>query len=125
MLGVSIVALIASGLVIMNLMLLSVAQRAGEIGLRRAMGARASDITRQFLFEAVVVALVGGLAGVVLGLAIASGLAAADLAVSRVTWLPFAAALVACTALGLAFGAYPARKAAHVDPAATLRGRTA
>ena len=61
----------------------------------------------------------------VIGLAIASGLEAADLAVSRVTWVPFAVALVACTAVGLAFGAYPARKAAHIDPAATLRGRTA
>ena len=125
MLGISIVALIASGLVIMNLMLISVAQRAGEIGLRRAIGARASDITREFLFEAVFVALAGGLVGVVLGLAIAAGLEAADLAVSRVTWLPFAIALAACTALGLVFGVYPARKAAHIDPAATLRGRTA
>jgi ABC-type antimicrobial peptide transport system permease subunit len=125
MLGISIVALIASGLVIMNLMLISVAQRAGEIGLRRAMGARASDITREFLFEAVFIALAGGLAGVVLGLAIALGLEAADLAVSRVTWMPFAIALVACTVLGLVFGVYPARKAAHIDPATTLRGRTA
>jgi len=124
MLGISIVALIASGLVIMNLMLTSVAQRSGEIGLRRAMGARASDITREFLFEAVFVALAGGVAGVVLGLVIASGLEAADLAVSRVTWLPFVIALVACTALGLAFGVYPARKAAHIDPAATLPGPT-
>jgi len=125
MLGVSIVALIAGGLIIMNLMLVSVAQRAGEIGLRRAVGARASDITRQFLLETVFVTVAGGLAGVVLGLAIALGLEAADLAVSRVTWLPFVVALVACTAVGLAFGAYPARKAAHIDPATTLRGRRA
>jgi ABC-type antimicrobial peptide transport system permease subunit len=125
MLGISIVALIASGLVIMNVMLTSVYQRAGEIGLRRATGARTSDITLEFLFEALFVALAGGLIGVVIGLAIASGLEAADLAVSRVTWVPFAVALLACTVVGLAFGAYPARKAAHIDPAATLRGRTA
>jgi ABC-type antimicrobial peptide transport system permease subunit len=125
MLGFSIVALIASGIVIMNMMLVSVAQRAGEIGLRRAIGARASDITREFLFEAVFVALAGGLSGVVLGLSIAWGLEAAELAASRVTWVPFAIALLACTALGLVFGVYPARKAAHIDPAATLRGRTA
>jgi ABC-type antimicrobial peptide transport system permease subunit len=125
MLGISIVALIASGLVIMNVMLTSVAQRASEIGLRRATGARTSDITLEFLLESLFVALAGGLIGVVIGLAIASGLEAAELAVSRVTWVPFAVALVACTAVGLAFGAYPARKAAHIDPAATLRGRMA
>ena len=124
MLGVSIVALIAGGLVIMNLMLISISQRAGEIGLRRAVGARTSDITRQFLLETVFVTLAGGLAGVVLGLAVAVGLDAAGLVVSRVTWLPFVIAAVACMSIGLAFGVYPARKAAHIDPATTLRGRT-
>ena len=123
MLGVSIVALIASGLVIMNLMLTSISQRAGEIGLRRAVGARASDITRQFLFESLFITLAGGLAGVALGLVIASAFEAAGLAASRVTWIIFAAALLACTAIGLAFGVYPARKAAHVDPATSIRGR--
>jgi putative ABC transport system permease protein len=125
MLGVSIVALIAGGLVIMNLMLMSVSQRSGEIGLRRAVGARIADITRQFLFEAMFIALAGGLAGVALGLAIASGLDAAGVVSSRVTWVAFAVALVACTAIGLAFGVYPARKAAHLDPATSLRGRSA
>jgi putative ABC transport system permease protein len=120
----SIVALIAGGLVIMNLMLISVAQRAGEIGLRRAVGARVSDISRQFLFESIFITLAGGVAGVVLGLAIASGLEAAGVAASRVTWVSFAIALLACTAIGLAFGVYPARKASHLDPATTLRGRT-
>jgi len=124
MLGMSIVALIAGGLVIMNLMLISVAQRAGEIGLRRAVGARVSDISRQFLFESIFITLAGGVAGVVLGLAIASGLEAAGVAASRVTWVSFAIALLACTAIGLAFGVYPARKASHLDPATTLRGRT-
>jgi putative ABC transport system permease protein len=123
MFGVSIVALIASGLVIMNLMLISVTQRAGEIGLRRAIGARTSDITRHFLFETLFIALAGGFAGVVLGLGIASAFEAAGLAASRVTWLVFAAALLACTAIGLAFGVFPARKAAHVDPATSIRGR--
>jgi putative ABC transport system permease protein len=124
MLAVSVVALIAGGIVIMNLMLISISQRAGEIGLRRAVGARASDITRQFLFESLFVTLAGGLAGVVLGFAIASGVEAAGLASSRMTWLAFAIALIACTVTGLAFGVYPARKAALVDPAANIRGRT-
>jgi len=125
MAGVSLVALLAGGLVIMNLMLMAITQRAKEIGLRRALGARASDITRQFLLEAVLVSIAGGLVGVALGLVAAVGLDAAGLAAARVTFWPFAAALLACTAVGLVFGIYPARRAAHVDPAATLRGRAA
>jgi putative ABC transport system permease protein len=122
----SLVALVAGGLVIMNLMLIGVSQRSREIGLRRALGARTSDITRQFLYEALFVSVAGGLVGVVAGVAVAAGLGAAGLASSRVTWVPFAAALVpACTAIGLTFGVHPARKAAGVDPAVTLRGRAA
>ena len=125
MAAVSAVALIGGGLVIMNLMLISVAQRAKEIGLRRAIGARAADITRQFLLESLFVALLGGVIGVALGIATAWGLDAAGLVDSRITWLPFVIALVSCAVVGLAFGVQPARKAAHIDPAASLRGRTA
>jgi putative ABC transport system permease protein len=125
MVATSLVALVAGGLVIMNLMLIGVSQRSREIGLRRALGARTSDITRQFLYEALFVSVAGGLVGVIAGVAVAAGLGAAGLASSRVTWLPFAAALVACTAIGLTFGVHPARKAAGVDPAVTLRGRAA
>jgi putative ABC transport system permease protein len=121
--GISLVALIAGGLVIMNLMLIAVAQRSREIGLRRALGARTSDVTRQFLLEALFVSLGGGVAGVMLGVAAASGLEAAGLASSRVTVWPFVIALIACTAVGLSFGLYPAWKAANIDPASTLRGR--
>jgi len=124
-LAIAIVALIAGGLVIMNVMLSAVSQRRHEIGLRRAMGARASDIQRQFLLESLLVALAGGLVGVVAGLAVASGLAAAQIVDGRVTWVPFASALVVCTVIGLVFGVYPARKAAAVEPATTLRQQTA
>jgi putative ABC transport system permease protein len=125
MAAVSIVALIGGGIVIMNLMLISVSQRSKEIGLRRAIGARAGDITRQFLLESLFISLMGGIAGVAAGLAIAWGLDAAGRVVAEITWLPFAAALGACTLVGLAFGVQPARKAAHLDPAASLRGRAA
>ena len=125
LLGISIVALVAGGLVIMNLMVASVSQRSREIGLRRAMGARASDISRQFLFESLFVALAGGAVGVAGGTAIAAALGAAGIADSRITWVPFAVALAACVAIGLVFGIYPARKAARVDPVASLRGRAA
>ena len=124
-LTVAIVALVAGGLVVMNLMLAAVSQRSHEIGVRRAMGARSADIARQFLLESVAVALAGGGLGVVIGTAIALGLAAAGVASTRVTWVPFAIGLAACGLVGVAAGLYPARKAARVDPATTLRQRSA
>ncbi len=125
LLAISLVALVAGGLVIMNLMVASVSQRSREIGLRRAMGARASDISRQFLLEALFVSLAGGAAGVAAGTAIAAALGAAGIASSRITWHPFVVALGACVVIGVVFGMHPARKAARVDPAASLRGRAA
>jgi putative ABC transport system permease protein len=125
MAAISVVALLAGGLVIMNLMLIAIAQRSKEIGLRRAIGARASDISRQFLLESVFIALAGGALGVVIGLATAIGLDALGLAVSRITWLPIAIGFLACMVMGIAFGVQPARKAAHIDPATSLRGRAA
>ncbi len=119
--AVAIVALLAGGLMIMNLMLASVSQRSHEIGLRRAMGARSSDILRQFLLESLLVALGGGVVGVTAGIAVALGLAAAGVASSQITWVPFAVALGSCALIGLVFGLHPARKAARLEPAATLR----
>jgi putative ABC transport system permease protein len=125
MAAISVVALIAGGLVITNVMLISVAQRSREIGLRRAIGARASDISRQFLLESLLVALAGGVLGLTVGLAVASALGAAGFVTSRITWLPIAIGVLACAVVGLVFGVQPARKAAHLDPATTLRGRNA
>lgn len=118
---VAAVALLASGLVIMNLMLGAVARRAPEIGMRRAAGARASDIGRQFLLEALLVAFGGGVIGAVLGVGVAWGLGGLGLASARVTGVPFLAAGLACAALGVVFGLAPARRAARLDPAATMR----
>jgi putative ABC transport system permease protein len=125
MLATSVVAMLAGGFVIMNLMLMAVSQRAREIGLRRAIGARTSDITTQFLFESLFVALCGGVMGVLIGVLGAEILELAGFASSRVTWLPFAIALAACVVVGLAFGIHPARKAATLDPVTSLRGRAA
>jgi putative ABC transport system permease protein len=119
------VALVAGGIVMMNVMLAAVTQRAREIGLRRAMGARSSDIARQFLLEALGVTVAGWTVGVVLGLVAATGLAAAGMASSRITWIPFALSLAACLVVTVLFGVHPARKAARIDPAFTLRDRTA
>ena len=122
LLATSLAALVAAGLVIMNLMLMAVAQRSREIGLRRAVGARAADIRRQFLMESLFICLAGGLIGLLLGVGIAFGLDALGIVSSRLTWLPFVAALLACATIGLVFGVRPARAAAEVNPAATLRG---
>jgi putative ABC transport system permease protein len=123
LLAVSAVALLAGGIVIMNLMLLAVSQRTGEIGVRRAVGARASDIRRQFLLESLGVALVGALLGALVGVAVALGLSALGLATARLTWTPFVVAALSCGAIGLAAGIHPARRAAAVDPVAALGGR--
>jgi putative ABC transport system permease protein len=117
------VALLAGALVIMNLMVASVTARRHEIGLRRAVGARAADIERQFLLEAVGVSLGGGLVGLVLGVSVALLIGVLGLGDTRLTWLPFAAALVACVAIGLAAGVIPARRAAQVPAAVALRER--
>ncbi|MGH7677890.1 MAG: ABC transporter permease [Gemmatimonadaceae bacterium] len=116
-------ALIASGIVVMNLMLLSVSQRSREIALRRAVGARASDVSRHFFIESLLVVGIGGMLGAVIGVAVARGLAAAGIASAHVTWIPFAVAAVACAAVGLVFGIQPARRAARVDPADALRAQ--
>lgn len=121
--GIALVALLAGGVVIMNLMLLAVSQRTHEIGLRRAVGARRGDITRQFLLEALLISLGGGLLGVALGAGVGAILRTLALAEVTVTWLPFGAAVAAGTALGIAFGLPPARRAAAVDPAAALGQR--
>ncbi|HSA56218.1 MAG TPA: ABC transporter permease [Gemmatimonadaceae bacterium] len=121
----SVIALAAAGVVIAALMLASVRQRTQEIGLRRATGARASDIRRQFLLESLFVALIGGVIGVAVGVVAALAISATGLSEARVTWLPFLAALLVCAAIGLAAGVIPARAAAAVQAATSLRERTA
>lgn len=117
----SAIGLLAGGVVIMNLMLISVSQRVHEIGLRRTVGADRRDILRQFLFESLLIALAGGVVGIAGGVAAAWLLAWAGVATSRITWVPFAIAIVSCSLIAVAFGLYPARRASQVDPAVALR----
>jgi len=118
---VSSIALIAAGIGIMNIMLVSVTERTREIGVRRAVGAKKRNIMAQFIMEAVVLCEVGGVFGVVLGIGggdiVAHFLKAPPL-------IPFDWAilgLVLCSVVGISFGTYPAWKAANLDPIESLR----
>jgi len=118
---ISFIALLAAGVGIMNIMLVSVTERTREIGIRKAIGARKSDILTQFIMEAVVLSEIGGLAGILLG--IISGNIVAIVfkipAVFPVDWAIIG--FIIATIVGVVFGVYPAWKAANLDPVETLR----
>ncbi|MHB9009158.1 MAG: ABC transporter permease, partial [Limisphaerales bacterium] len=118
---VSSIALLAAGIGIMNIMLVSVTERTREIGIRRAIGAKKRNIMTQFILEAIVLCEVGGVIGVLLGLA-GGNLAAYFFKlppVIPVDWVIFGLAI--CSVVGIVFGTYPAYKAANLDPIDSLR----
>ncbi len=120
MLGaIAAISLLVGGIGVMNIMLMTVRERTREIGIRMATGARQRDILRQFLSEAVMLSMVGGLAGIVLALAIGAGLMLAEVAVAFA--LPAMLGAFACAVVtGIVFGFMPARKAARLDPVKAL-----
>ncbi len=118
---ISLIALIAAGVGIMNIMLVSVTERTKEIGIRKSIGARSRDILRQFLMEAVFISEAGGVAGILLGV-IGGNLLANWLKADLI--FPFGwafAGLAVCSAIGIGFGFYPAYRAASLDPIEALR----
>jgi len=121
MIGIAAISMVVGGIVIMNIMLVSVTERTREVGIRKAMGAKRADVLLQFLIEAVVLALLGGMVGVLLGIGVAKGVTFAVGMPSVIKlWAVFAGLLVAAS-VGIFFGVYPARKAAMLDPIAALR----
>ena len=118
---VSAIALLAAGIGIMNIMLVSVTERTREIGLRKAVGAKKNDIVRQFLLEAVVLSEMGGLAGIVVGVAGGNGIALWLDVAMVFPWGWAITGLVVCSLIGTGFGWYPAWKAATLDPIEALR----
>jgi len=118
---ISTVSLLVGGIVIMNILLVSISERVREIGIRRCFGARKSDITLQFLFESILVSLLGGILGIGLGLGISFALKRFDILPTQVTWEPFVLSFVFCTLIGLIFGIHPARKAALMSPEESIR----
>jgi putative ABC transport system permease protein len=118
---VSAIALLAAGIGIMNIMLVSVTERTREIGVRKAIGARRRDIVRQFLIEAVVLSEVGGLAGIIFGV-FGGNIFAVVWDIAMVfPWGWAITGLTVCSVIGIGFGAYPAFKAASLHPIEALR----
>jgi putative ABC transport system permease protein len=124
MIGIAAISMVVGGIVIMNIMLVSVTERTREVGIRKAMGATRADVLLQFLIEAVILALTGGLIGVVLGIGVAKGVTLAVGMPSVIKLWAVLAGLFVATSVGVFFGVYPARRAATLDPIAALRFET-
>ncbi len=119
--SVAAISLLVGGIGIMNILLVSVAERTREIGIRRAVGAKARHILAQFLVESVVLSSAGGVGGVALGVLAAKGVAGLAHWPVVISPLAVGGALVFSGAIGLFFGIYPARQAARLDPISALR----
>jgi putative ABC transport system permease protein len=115
------IGVVVGGIVIMNIMLMSVTERTYEIGIRKAVGARARDIENQFLAEAVALSMFGGILGVLSGWSFALFVATVSPLPARVTWWSVLVALALGAGVGVLFGVYPARRAARLDPITALR----
>lgn len=119
--AIAVISLVVGGIGVMNIMLVSVSERVGEIGVRMAVGARRQDILQQFLIEAVLVCLIGGVLGITLALSV--GLAA-NLSGAGISLIfsatPMVLAFVCSCLIGIVFGFLPARNASRLDPVAAL-----
>jgi putative ABC transport system permease protein len=115
------IGVVVGGIVIMNIMLMAVTERTHEIGIRKAVGARARDIERQFLAEAISLSLAGGMIGVLSGWAFSALVSAVSPLPARVTWWSVVLAVALGAGVGVLFGVYPARRASRLDPITALR----
>ena len=119
--GIGLIALLAAGVGVMNIMLVSVTERTREIGVRKSLGATRADIGRQFLVEAVVLCQIGGLVGILLGVLAGNVVAALMTTAPAFPWGWALVAVLGVTGVALAFGVYPAAKAARLHPIEALR----
>ena len=119
--GVTSISLVVGGIVIMNIMLVSVTERTKEIGLRKSIGARRGDILKQFLAESTLLSLFGGAIGISIAYALAKLVAVLTPVPTALPWLAVTAALLVSGTVGLVSGVYPAWRAARLDPIEALR----
>lgn len=121
MIVISSIGLLVGGIGVMNIMLVAVRERTREIGIRKAIGARAADIIKQFLLEAVVLTGLGGIIGILVGFGIALIIKSATPLPATVSWWSVFLGMSVSMAVGLFFGIFPAQKAARLDPIVCLR----
>jgi putative ABC transport system permease protein len=120
---VSLISLVVGGIVVMNIMLISVGERVKEIGLRRAVGARKKDIKNQFLIESSLITLMGGIIGVIVGLIVAVliPIMSKGKMPAIPSWEPFVLGFIFSVLVGILAGIHPAKKAAEMDPVVALK----
>jgi putative ABC transport system permease protein len=120
---VSLISLVVGGIVVMNIMLISVGERVKEIGLRRAVGARKKDIRNQFLIESSLITLMGGIIGVIVGLVVSVliPIMSKGKMPAMLSWEPFVLGFVFSVLVGILAGIQPAKKAADMDPVIALK----
>jgi putative ABC transport system permease protein len=119
--GIGLITLIGAAIGLMNIMLVSVTERTREIGISKALGATRSNILTQFLTEAVVICQLGGIVGIILGIAIGNGVALLLGGKFIMPWAWITLGFITCMIVGLVSGLYPALKAARLDPIESLR----
>ncbi|HLH06287.1 MAG TPA: ABC transporter permease [Terriglobales bacterium] len=124
MIAIASISLVVGGIVIMNIMLVSVTERTREIGIRKALGAKSGDVMRQFIIESSTMALVGGVLGIIWGIVVAKTVTGLIGMPSEIKAWAILAGLIVSATVGIFFGVYPARRAAQLDPIVALRAET-
>jgi ABC-type antimicrobial peptide transport system permease subunit len=126
LLVIGAISLVVGGVGIMNIMLIAVSQRIREVGLRKAVGAKNSDVKTQFLVESVFISMLGGIVGIIFGIAVAFVISVAARLLQYdwafiISWQSVLVATIVSASIGIIFGLYPAQKAARISPMEALR----
>jgi len=122
--GIPAIALVVAGIVVMNIMMVSVTERTREIGIRKSLGARRKSILFQFILEALLMSIAGGLAGIALGLTVAKVLTDAGDLPFVISFVAIASGIFVSTGIGVIFGLYPAVRGSKLDPVEAMRYET-